>query len=187
MTFKKSCALPPDHASQFLASLAGYGLRKVGRIVPGGATRAESVHRGLLAIRSATAEVVVIHDGVRPFVTPQEISQTIIAAREHGAAILVAPAVDTIKRVSEGSVIGTLDRNELRRALTPQSFRYPLLRRAFEGVDLGDPSITDESSLVERLGAKVVVVEGDARNIKITTPQDLLIAEAYIKAAADDH
>lgn len=173
--------LPSECASEFLGSLGSYGLRKVGRIVPGGSTRAESVHRGLMAVRSATAEIVVIHDGVRPFVTPGEISETIEAARDHGAAILVAPAVDTIKRVSEGRVIDTLPRNELRRALTPQSFRYELLRRAFEGIDLSDPLITDDSSLVERLGEPVVVVEGSSKNIKITTQEDLIIAEAYIK------
>jgi 2-C-methyl-D-erythritol 4-phosphate cytidylyltransferase len=177
--------LPAEHASEFLKSLGVYGLRKVGRIVPGGTTRAESVQRGLSAIRSATAEIVVIHDGVRPFVTAEEISQTIDAAREHGAAILVAPAVDTIKRVNGNRVVDTLARNELRRALTPQSFRYELLRRAYEGVDLGDASITDDSLLVERLGEQVVFVEGSPRNIKITTQQDLLVAEAYLKAGEE--
>jgi 2-C-methyl-D-erythritol 4-phosphate cytidylyltransferase len=176
--------LPADETSEFLASLADHGLRKVGRIVPGGATRAESVQRGLMAVRSATAEIVVIHDGVRPFVIPEEITRTIEGAREHGAAILVAPAVDTIKRVRDGVVVDTLARNELRRALTPQSFRYRLLRRAFDGVDLSDPAITDDSLLVERLGERVVFVEGSPRNIKITTAEDLIIAEAYLKEEA---
>ena len=178
--------LPSDTVSDFLTSLGSYGLRKVGRIVPGGAMRAESVHRGLMAIRAATAQIVVIHDGVRPFVTPEEISQTIQVADEHGAAILVAPAVDTIKRISGNRIVDTLARRDLRRALTPQSFRYGLLRRAFEGVDLNDPSITDDSSLIERLGEPVMMVEGSSKNIKITTPEDLLIAEAYLKTEEAD-
>ena len=173
--------LPANQTSEFLSSLGNYGLRKVGRIVPGGQTRAESVHRGLMAVRAVTAEIVVVHDGVRPFVTTEEISETIDAAREHGAAILVAPAVDTIKRVMDGVIVETLARNELRRALTPQCFRYELLRRAYEGVDLSDPTITDDSFLVEQLGESVVFVDGNPRNIKITTPQDLIVAEAYLK------
>jgi 2-C-methyl-D-erythritol 4-phosphate cytidylyltransferase len=138
----------------------------------------------LLAIRPATAEVVVIHDGVRPFVTPEEISNTIVTAREHGAAILVAPAVDTIKRVDAEKIVETLARSELRRALTPQSFRYGLLRRAFEGIDVNDPTITDDSLLVEQLGEPVFFVEGSPRNIKITTQEDLIVAEAYLKEGA---
>ncbi len=175
--------LPPDDVAEFLTSLGSYGVRKVGRIVPGGATRAESVHRGLMAVRATTAQIVVIHDGVRPFVTPEEITQTIQMAGQHGAAILVAPAVDTIKRVGDARIIDTLARSELRRALTPQSFQYDLLRRAYAGVDLSDPAITDDSSLVERLGEPVMVVEGSSKNIKITTSEDLLVAEAYLKAA----
>jgi 2-C-methyl-D-erythritol 4-phosphate cytidylyltransferase len=91
--------------------------------------------------------------------------------------------VDTIKRVGDARIIDTLARSELRRALTPQSFQYDLLRRAYAGVDLSDPAITDDSSLVERLGEPVMVVEGSSKNIKITTSEDLLVAEAYLKAA----
>jgi len=83
-----------------------------------------------------------------------------------------------------GSVIKTLERQELRRALTPQCFRYELLRKAYEHADVNDPSLTDESALVERIGARVTVIEGSSRNIKITTPQDLLIAEAFIRMGA---
>lgn len=172
--------LPADASAEFLASANKYGLRKVSRVVPGGATRAESVKRGVAAIRAATAELVAVHDGVRPFVTPEEISETLLAAEKHGAAILVAPATDTIKQVADDLVIRTLDRRELRRALTPQCFRYDLLRRAYERVDPSDPALTDDSVLVEKLGIKVAAVEGSSRNIKITTPDDLKFAEALL-------
>jgi 2-C-methyl-D-erythritol 4-phosphate cytidylyltransferase len=122
-----------------------------------------------------------VHDGVRPFVTVEEIEQTVAAATKTGAAILVARPVDTIKEVNDDTVLRTLDRKRLRHALTPQCFRYDLLRRAYENVDVNDPSLTDESSLVEKLGAPVAIVQGSARNIKITTREDLLLAEAYLK------
>lgn len=177
--------LPAEESAGFLSLVAKYRLRKVARVVPGGATRADSVKRGLMAIRSATAEIVVVHDGVRPFVTVEEIESTIAAAKTDGAAILVAPVTDTVKQVSGDRVVKTLDRVELRRALTPQSFQYELLREAYQRVDVNDPSLTDESTLVEQLGKPVAVVEGSVRNIKITTAEDLLIAQALVKQSAD--
>ena len=168
--------LPAEQSAGFLAEAGQRGLRKLARVVPGGATRADSVTRGLQAIRSATAEIVAVHDGVRPFVTVEEIENTVEAARRDGAAILTAPATDTIKRVEGGTIVKTLDRENLRRALTPQCFRYDLLRQAYEQADVTDKSLTDESVLVERLGHPVTIVEGSARNIKITTPYDLLVA-----------
>ena len=174
--------LPAEESAGFLSLAGKYGLRKVARVVPGGATRADSVKRGLMAIRSATAEIVAVHDGVRPFVTVDEIDSTIAAAQTDGAAILVGRVTDTIKQVSDGSVVKTLDRDGLRRALTPQCFRYELLRQAYQRADVNDPSLTDESALVEQLGHRVTVVEGSSRNIKITTPADLLIAEAFLTA-----
>lgn len=172
--------LPAAESAGFLSLAGKFGVRKVARVVPGGATRADSVKRGLMAIRAATAEIVVVHDGVRPFVTVDEIERTVAAARTHGAAILVAPVTDTIKQVDDQSVLSTLDRSGLRRALTPQCFRYELLRRAFQDVDVNDREFTDESALVERLGERVAIVEGSARNIKITTLEDLAIAEAIL-------
>jgi 2-C-methyl-D-erythritol 4-phosphate cytidylyltransferase len=173
--------LPAESSAPFLAEAGKHGLRKLARVVPGGATRADSVKRGLAAVRSATAEIVAVHDGVRPFVTVEEISSTVEAAREHGAAILATPVTDTIKLVEGGAVVRTLERRDLRQALTPQCFHYELLRRAYEQVDVNDPSLTDESVLVERLGEQVAIVEGSRRNIKITTPHDLLIAEALLR------
>jgi 2-C-methyl-D-erythritol 4-phosphate cytidylyltransferase len=174
--------LPAAESAGFLSLAGKYSVRKLARVVPGGATRADSVKRGLMAIRSATAEIVAVHDGVRPFVTVDVINNTVAAAKADGAAILVAPVTDTIKEVSGASVLRTLDRGVLRRALTPQCFRYELLREAYEHADVNDPSLTDESTLVEQLGRPVSIVEGSARNIKITTVEDLAIAEAILGA-----
>lgn len=177
--------LPAEEAAEFLAQAGKRGLRKLARVVPGGATRAESVKRGLQVIRSATAEIVAVHDGVRPFVTVEEIENTIDAARRDGAAILATPVTNTIKLVEGEEIVKTLNRRSLREALTPQCFRYELLRRAYDQIDVNDPLLTDESALVERLGQAVTVVEGSTRNIKITTPLDLLLAEAFLKASTD--
>ena len=174
--------LPAEESAGFLSVVGKFGFRKLVKVVPGGSTRADSVKRGLMSIRAATADIVAVHDGVRPFVSVEEIDRTVESARETGAAILVGPVVDTIKEVNGNSIVRTLDRKQLRRALTPQCFRYDLLKRAFENIDVNDPSITDESFLVEKLGERVAIVEGSAANIKITTKQDLLMAEAYLKS-----
>jgi 2-C-methyl-D-erythritol 4-phosphate cytidylyltransferase len=174
--------VPAEESAGFLSLAAKFGLRKVTRVVPGGATRAESVKRGLQAIRAATAEIVAVHDGVRPFVTVEEVDAVVAAAQSNGAAILVAPVTDTIKQVSDARIVQTLDRGELRRALTPQCFRYELLRQAYQAADDTDPSATDESVLLEKLGIPVSIIEGSPRNIKVTTAEDLVIAEAILGA-----
>jgi 2-C-methyl-D-erythritol 4-phosphate cytidylyltransferase len=173
--------LAAPEAAGFLSLAGKYNLQKLSKVVPGGTTRCESVLHGLQAVRAATAGVVAVHDGVRPFVTAEEISRTVAAAVAHEAAVLVAPLTDTVKQVADDRIVRTLDRRDLRRALTPQCFRYSLLRRAYEDADVLNPELTDESALVERLGKSVAVVEGSPRNIKITTPEDLAIAEAMIK------
>jgi 2-C-methyl-D-erythritol 4-phosphate cytidylyltransferase len=174
--------IPAHESAAFLALANKHGLRKLAKVVPGGATRAESVLHGLQAVREATAEIVAVHDGVRPFVTPDEITRTVAAAALEGAAILVSSPVDTIKEVKGGVVAGTLKRDELRNALTPQCFRYKLLRRAYEQVNVNDPELTDESAMVERLGVRIATVEGSLRNIKITREEDLAIGEALLKS-----
>lgn len=173
--------LPAQDVGGFLALAEQHRLRKLSRIVPGGSTRAESVLKGLLTVRAATAEIIAVHDGVRPFVTSGEISRTVKAAQANDAAILTAEVTDTIKEIGNGFVERTLPRAVLRRALTPQCFRFELLRRAYEHVDVLDPELTDESSLVERLGVKVTTVEGSSRNIKITGPEDLALGEVFLK------
>jgi 2-C-methyl-D-erythritol 4-phosphate cytidylyltransferase len=166
--------------ARFLSLADKHELRKIKAVVPGGATRAESVLHGLDAV-DANAEIVAVHDGVRPFVTPDEIARTVQAAQLQGAAILVSAPIDTVKEVREGEVVRTLKRAQLRNALTPQCFTYKLLRRAYEAANVSDPELTDESSLVERLGVRIVTVEGSSRNIKITRWEDLVIAEAILK------
>lgn len=177
--------LPAQDAAGFLALAGKYALGKVARVVPGGASRAESVWRGLQAVRAATARVVAVHDGVRPFVTPDEISRTIEAADRSGAAILVAPATDTIKEVKNGQVVRTLVRADLRHALTPQCFHYGILRRAYEGATALGANVTDDSLLVEQMGVPIAAVEGSPRNIKITRPEDIALAETILKQMSD--
>ncbi|HEX8285177.1 MAG TPA: 2-C-methyl-D-erythritol 4-phosphate cytidylyltransferase [Pyrinomonadaceae bacterium] len=172
--------LPEGEREEFLSLAGAHGLRKVSRAVSGGATRAESVWRGLEALNESGAGVVAVHDGVRPFVTPDEIDRTVRAAEESGAAILAAPAVETVKEVEAGRVVRTPERARLWHAQTPQCFRYELLRRAYQQPGALAAEVTDCSALVERLGEPVRVVEGGADNIKITTPRDFAIAEVLV-------
>jgi 2-C-methyl-D-erythritol 4-phosphate cytidylyltransferase len=174
--------LPREERDGFLSLLKEFGLQKPTRVVAGGPTRAQSVQRGLALI--GEAEIVAVHDGVRPFVTPAEIDQVVAAARATGAAILVAPVADTIKEIKDDRVVRTLSRTQLRRALTPQCFRFDILKRAYDQlaeVEAEDIEVTDDCFLVERLGVEIVAVEGSARNIKITREEDLLLGEAILR------
>lgn len=179
--------LPADATAGFVSLAEKFGLSKVSRVVAGGATRAQSVRCGLDAIDQA--EIVAVHDGVRPFVTAEEIQRVIAAAREAGGAVLVAPVSDTIKQVSDGSIAGTLPRASLRRALTPQCFQADILKRAYDRLDEAEADgteVTDDSFLVERLGGKIAAVEGSARNIKITSADDIALAETLLKSIVSD-
>jgi 2-C-methyl-D-erythritol 4-phosphate cytidylyltransferase len=158
---------------------AGRSLKKLKKIVAGGRTRAESVFNGLQAVDEQSGTVAV-HDGARPLVAPEEIAAALEKANETGAACLVAKVTDTIKRVAGGRILETVDREHLRRALTPQCFKTELLRRAFENADLNE-SVTDECFLVEKLGVPISFVEGSPLNIKITTPEDFTVAEMLLK------
>ena len=153
---------------------------KLKATITGGKTRAESVWNGLQKFDKKTCEIVAVHDGVRPFVTSEEITKTIETANEKGAACLVAPVTDTIKRVENGKIVETIDRSILRRALTPQAFRFEIIKSAFENADLTE-SATDECFLVERAGYEISFVEGNPRNIKITHHEDLALAEFLLK------
>jgi 2-C-methyl-D-erythritol 4-phosphate cytidylyltransferase len=174
--------LPRDETDWFLSRLKEFGLQKPMRVAAGGPTRAQSVQRGLALI--GEAEIVAVHDGVRPFVTPAEIDRAVTAARATGAAILVAPVADTIKEIKDDRIVRTLSRSQLRRALTPQCFRFDILKRAYDQlaeVEAEDIEVTDDCFLVERLGVEIVAVEGSARNIKITREEDLLLGEAFLR------
>jgi 2-C-methyl-D-erythritol 4-phosphate cytidylyltransferase len=172
--------VPAEEIEQFEATARAHAVRKLARVVAGGATRAESVRRGLEAT-DARARIVAVHDGVRPLVKPSEIDAVVRAAEESGAAILVAPVIDTIKEVIEGVITQTFMRARLRRALTPQCFRRDLLERACERALAENADSTDDSALVERLGATVVAVEGDPRNIKLTRAEDFAFAELLLR------
>lgn len=154
-------------------------ISKLRTVVAGGASRAESVRCGLNAVSSDT-QIVAVHDGARPLVTVEEIAQTVMKAVETGAACLVAEVSDTIKHVEGGEIVRTVDRTKLRRALTPQAFRVDILRRAFDEFG-ADGSATDECYLVEKLGIPISCVEGSSLNIKVTRPEDILLAEALLK------
>jgi 2-C-methyl-D-erythritol 4-phosphate cytidylyltransferase len=173
--------LAEDRIAAFREIESRFPFPKVFAIVGGGATRAESVRNGLGAISAAT-EIVAVHDGARPLVSPDEIDATIEKAKTTGAACLVAPVVDTIKTIRGNEIANTLDREMLRRALTPQAFRVEVLEQAF---DLGDLSeaVTDECYLVERLGHPIALVEGNPRNIKVTHMDDLFLADTFFRTA----
>lgn len=172
--------LASGESEKFKYFLDRFNLNKTTAVVAGGSTRSQSVRNGMRAVDPQT-QIVAIHDGARPLVSVDEITRTIEAARKMGAACLVAAITDTIKEVEDGRVTGTLDRSKLRRALTPQAFRFQLLAEALDSAELDD-AVTDESMLLERIGHKVAIVEGSSRNTKITHFEDLALAEACLKA-----
>jgi 2-C-methyl-D-erythritol 4-phosphate cytidylyltransferase len=153
---------------------------KIKEVIPGGERRMDSVKIGLSVIPETT-ELVVIHDGVRPLVSPSLISRVIEKAREVGAAIAAVPPVDTMKEAAEGYILNTIDRSRLMRAQTPQAFHYRIIMKAYQEAERKEVSATDDASLVEALGGKVAIVPGSHLNIKVTTPEDLMIAELLLK------
>jgi 2-C-methyl-D-erythritol 4-phosphate cytidylyltransferase len=157
---------------------AKLGLTKVTKVVPGGRRRQDSVRAGLEAL--GECDYVLVHDGPRPFVTEGIIERVLEGARETGAAVPALPVSDTIKEAGDERLVAqTLDRARLVAVQTPQAFRYDLLARAHREVTA---DVTDDASMVEALGGPVRIVEGDRRNIKITTPEDLALAEALLAA-----
>ena len=157
-----------------------FRLRKVGRIVAGGSSRSDSVWRGIQALPAGT-EWVLVHDGARPLVSPALVEETLKAAREHGAAIAAVPVVPTIKQAEGGWVTRTLDRTHLWAVQTPQAFRLGLLRKAHERGRARKIRPTDDAALVEAMGRPVRIVLGSERNLKVTTPEELLIAGALLR------
>jgi 2-C-methyl-D-erythritol 4-phosphate cytidylyltransferase len=159
-------------------------LKKKVELVVGGEHRQQSVENALNAVAATTADIVLVHDAVRPFVTPGIIQAVIEAAVKHGAAIAGLPAVDTVKQVertAEGALIkATIPRAGVVMAQTPQGFRYGVIKKAFDEASADGFLGTDEASLVERSGHDVAVVMGSPRNIKITAPADMELAEFYL-------
>lgn len=172
--------LSENEIDNFQKTLEKFQISKLTKIIAGGKTRAESVRNGLNSLDKNTVGIVAVHDGARPLVSYDEISKTVETAQEIGAACLVAPVFDTIKQVSGGKIVGTIDRNNLRRALTPQTFRFEILQTAFSDENF-DVAATDECFLVEKAGFEIGFVDGSAKNIKITTREDFALAENLLK------
>lgn len=146
-------------------------------IVPGGETRFHSVSHGLALVPDDSDTVVAVHDGVRPFVYPDTILRCIEVSCEYGAVIPVTPVVETLRRVDAGGS-HTVPRDDYRLVQTPQTFRADILKAAYRQDYC--PDFTDDASVVEAMGMSVHLVEGDRDNIKLTTPEDLLLAEALL-------
>ena len=153
---------------------------KVTAVVKGGGSRQESVQLGLNAV-SDKVKLVAIHDGARPLATWQMIDRVIRAANTYGAAAPAVPVKDTVKTVQGGVVVNTPDRSQLRAVQTPQVFDLHLLRGALKKAEADGAQVTDDCSAVERMGMTVKIVEGDERNLKVTTPMDLKIAEMLLE------
>ncbi len=156
------------------------GMSKVKAVVAGGSSRQESVHLGLNAL-SGEVQLVAVHDGARPLVSWQLIDRVIRAANTYGAAAPAIPVKDTIKVVKGGVVEQTPDRSNLFAVQTPQVFDFDLLRGALKKVEQEQLQVTDDCSAVEQMGMRVKIVEGDERNLKVTTPMDLKIAQMLLE------
>jgi 2-C-methyl-D-erythritol 4-phosphate cytidylyltransferase len=159
--------------------LGPYPCRKLLGVVDGGLERQDSVARGLEAV-PGDSELVVVHDGVRPLVTVDLLGAVLKAANEHGAALAAIPAGDTVKRAQGEVVAETLERETIWLAQTPQAFQASFLRLAYEKASRDKMMVTDDAALVESLGVSVHVVPGSPENIKVTTPTDLVLAEAIL-------
>lgn len=142
------------------------------KIVAGSKTRQRSVFKGLSVLSSDT-NIVVIHDGVRPFISEKIIKNSILAAKKYGASVVAVPSKDTVKIVKNGFIISTPERQNIFLAQTPQVFKYPLIMKAYKKAFKENYFSTDDSALVEKLGKKVKIILGDYKNIKITTKNDL--------------
>jgi 2-C-methyl-D-erythritol 4-phosphate cytidylyltransferase len=158
-----------------------YRFQKVSKIVPGGKRRQESVKNGIDALPKDT-EIVAIHDGVRPLVTQTMIEDSIHSAARYGAVVFAMPVKETIKMSNpDGTVLKTLDRESLWHIQTPQTFQVNVIREAHSRAEEDGFVGTDDASLVERLGGKVHILPGSYANIKITTPEDLWLANLFLK------
>lgn len=173
----------PDVAKFSCLAREQWGCRKMTKVVAGGASRQDSVWEGLQALPGDT-EIVVIHDGARPFLSGELIKQVVAEAIRWGAATLAVPVRDTVKKVAHGFVVATVPREPLWLTQTPQAFSFPLLLEAHRRARTTPAPAPDDASLVEALGCRVKVVEGSPANIKITTPGDMLLAQAIAGAAS---
>lgn len=181
-------ALRKAEADSFRPRLEKEVLGKKVHLVEGGEHRQQSVANALAAVKAAPDDIILVHDAVRPLVDEEIIDNVVQGAEKHGAAIAGVPAVDTVKQVersAENAIItATVPRERVVLAQTPQGFRFSVLKKAFDEAAADGFVGTDEASLVERSGHAVAVVMGSARNLKITTPADLELAEFYMSRPA---
>lgn len=177
-------AMRKGEAEAFVPELQQQKFQKSISIVEGGEHRQQSVANALASIRAADDDIVLVHDAVRPFVDGETITGVIEAVKKYGSAIAGVPAIDTIKRVertADGALItATIPREHIVQAQTPQGFYFSVLKKAFADASADGFLGTDEASLLERAGQAVHVVMGSSRNIKITTPSDLELAEFFV-------
>jgi 2-C-methyl-D-erythritol 4-phosphate cytidylyltransferase len=168
-------AIPESAMAEMEILLSRYRLHKVSKVVMGGSNRQDSVFNVLHRLILKDADIVLVHDGVRPFIETKRIAHLVrVVQREHDAAVLAVQPKDTVRRSTGGKFFDqTLDRTALWHIQTPQAFRAKLLLKAFEKARADHFSSTDEAALVERIGVKARIVEGSYDNIKITTPEDL--------------
>ena len=172
LSFSRVVVCAPADRVSAMAAILGAGVT----VVAGGETRSGSVRRGFEAAAPEDADVVAVHDAARPFLTAEEIAAVLREAETTGAAIAAIPVVDTIKRSAGGRIVETIDRSDLWAAATPQAFRGSVLRRALASGE----DATDEAALCERLGIPVAIVPVSRFAFKITTPEDLALAEAIV-------
>lgn len=171
--------LPHDQQAYWAALCQDYAFRAPMTIADGGATRFHSVQNGLALIPDENECIVGVHDGVRPFVSPEVIRRCYENARTQGATVPVVPVVETVRQLLPDGSSRSVDRDEYRLVQTPQTFPLSMLRRAYAQPYV--PAFTDDASVVQSLGLPVYLVEGNRQNIKLTTPEDLMLAEAICK------
>lgn len=157
-----------------------YSITKIKRIAPGGRERQDSVFNGLTLIQDKTA-LVLVHDGVRPLIEPSVIKKVLQQLNGCDGVVVGVPLKDTVKEVTDGIVRSTPERNKLWAIQTPQAFHFKTLYAAYEKAAADSFYATDDSALVERYGGKIKVIQGSYTNIKVTTPEDLLIAEVFLE------
>ncbi len=162
-----------------------YDISKVSQVISGGATRAESSLAGVSAVRKG-AKLIAIHDGARPLVSRELIERVVIEANEHISAVPVIPSTDTLKKIDENGVItGSVDRASVVRVQTPQAFDADIIKGALTKAVEKHLPITDDCSAVDMMGFSTYTVEGDTGNIKLTLPEDMVLAEAILKSRGE--
>ena len=175
-------AVPEQSIVEMETLLSHYRLHKVSKITVGGEKRQDSVYNVLKRLPLRPSDIVLVHDGVRPFVESKRISHLVRACKEHGAAVLAVQPKDTIRRSAGGEFFDqTLDRNALWLVQTPQAFKAALLLKAFEKAKKEKFYSTDEAALLEHMGVKARIVEGSYDNIKITTQEDLELGKLILE------